>query len=340
MIRYLVKFVAVTLAAVILHISIILYLPGPITAEYWVRGDLIVKHDLAAQITEPKIVFLSGSGTLFNVDAARISEAYKRPVVNFGLHAAMRLERLLSVAPPVMKRGDILVLPLEQLYFQCEKNSWTEWDLRNGRAWDAEYFDALPLTQRVKAVFDASPPTLSAEILIAWLQKIFMPERVSERLAALAPAPSILNDYRSGEHRSASFSHSPNNLDAFGSITNHVGAFFKGAPVVSTSPGAICDTTKTYLKNYVTDMRARGVTVVIAYAPYLTDKTPDVSWSAEDKLFRRDIAEIGTTIIGKRSDMFYSRKLFFNTNLHLNKEGQAIYTTSMIENLKPVIGYR
>lgn len=338
--RYLIKFVAATVAIVALHIALILYLPGPITAEYWVRGDVIVKHDLAARITEPKIVFLSGSSSLFNVDAARVSKALHRPVVNYGLHAGMRLNRLLSEAPPVMKRGDILVLPLEQLYYQCAGNSWTEWHVRNGRAWDQERFNALPLTQRVKAVFDASPPTMSAEVLAAWLQRTFTPSRVSERLAALAPADVILANYHSGEYRTAGFSHSPNNLDAYGSITNAVGARFRGTGVAPSEPGAVCPTTKVYLTAYVNDMKVRGVIVIIAYAPYLTNKAPDDTWKAEDALFRRDVADIGATVTGTRQDMFYPRDLFFNTNLHLNTDGRARYTTSLIDDLKRTIGYQ
>lgn len=340
MIRYLIQFVAATVLIAAIHVATILYLPGPIAAEYWVRGAIIIKHDIASRITEPKIVFLSGSGALFNVDAARVSNALHRPVVNFGLHASMQLDRLLSVAPPVMKRGDILVLPLEPHYYQCTKESWTEWQVRNGRTWDQDYFDKLPLPERVKAVFDASEPTMSAEVLIAWLQRIFTPERVNERLAAMAPVDHILADYRSGAYRTAGFSYSPNNLDAYGTFTNNVGAQFKGPGVPATTPGAICDTTKVRLKDYVSNMRANGVSVIIAYAPYLTDAVPDDMWKTEDKLWRRDIADIGATVVDKREDLFYPRNLFFDTSLHLNVDGRTRYTTSMIEGLKSVIGYQ
>ncbi len=340
MIRYLVKFIAVTASSVTLHVATILYLPGPIAAEYWVRGAIIVKHDLAARIKEPKIVFLSGSSSLFNVDAARVSEAFHQPVVNFGLHASLRLDRLLGLAPSVMKRGDVLVMPLEQSYFACANNSWTEWDIRNGRTWDADYFDSRPLTQRVGIVFDAASLTMSVEIFYAWLQRIFEPDQVRARLAALAPAADIIADYHSNENRTTTFSHSPNNLDAYGTITNNVGAGFRrGHGVAAMLPGSICPSIKAQLKEFVGGMRAQGVKVIFAYAPYLTDTDPDDTWKSEDKLFRYDLADIGASVVGNRPDVFYPRSFFFNSYLHLNKEGQAIYTTSMIENLKTVIGY-
>ena len=87
-------------------------------------------------------------------------------------------------------------------------------------------------------------------------------------------------------------------------------------------------------------MHAQGVMVIFAYAPYLTDTAPDDAWKSEDKLFRHDLADIGATLVGNRSDVFYPRQMIFNTYLHLNKDGQALYTTTMIENLKAAIGYQ
>lgn len=331
---YLLKFSLAVLAAITLHFSIIFYLHGPIKAEYWVRPLIIVKRELAAQIHQPKIIFFGGSSTLFDTDASRISKELKRPAFNFGLHAGLRLKRILFEASAAAAPGDLLVLPLEQPYYDCGQKQWTDWQLDNALAWDHAYFDTLPIVKRAKIVMDSGSPTLSLDIIGAWLRAKVDPSKVEDRLEALLPSKKIIGIYQSNKLRTNGFAYSAYNLDAFGTLQNNIGAHFSGPGIATDRPAAICPDIKDILRTFVGNMHKRDVTVIFAYPPYLVEKDGANDWTKADKQFRQDIIDIGSTIIGRRSDAFYPRDMLFNTDLHLNAKGRELFTQRMIESLK------
>lgn len=331
---YLLKFSLAVLAAITLHFAIILYLHAPIKAEYWVRPLIIVKRELAAQIRQPKIIFLGGSSTLFDTDASRISKELKRPAFNFGLHAGLRLERILFEAKAAAKPGDLVVLPLEQPYYDCGQEQWTDWQLDNALAWDRAYFDSLPILKRTRIIMDSGSPTLSMDITGAWLQAKVEPSKVENRLEALLPSKEIIHLYKRNKLRTTGFAYSAYNVDAFGTLQNNVGAHFFGPAIATDRPAAICPDIKKILRTFVGNMHNRHVAVAFAYPPYLVDgKEPD-NWENADAQFRRDIADIGSTVVGTRPEAFYPRDMFFNTDLHLNIKGREIFTQDMIESLR------
>ena len=332
--NYLFKFLLAALTAIAVHFGIIFYLHGPIKAEYWARPLIIVKRELVVQIPSPKIVFFGGSSTLFDIDAAKISTELGRPTFNFGLHAGLRLKRILSEAYTTMKSGDLVVLPLEPPHYSCGREQWTDWQLDNALAWDHAYFDSLPFLYRVKIVLDSGSPSLSLEIPGAWLRAKLNPSKMKDRLAAMVPPKEIMELYRSGKLRTAGFSYSAYNLDVYGTLQNNIGAHFSGQGIATDKPGAICQNTKKILRTFVENMRQRGVTVVFAYPPYLVEQNENGDWRKADRQFRQDISDIGSTVVGNRSGAFYPRNMFFNTELHLNTKGRELFTRRMIDDLK------
>src|SRR2546430_777789 len=122
---YLVRTLAVTAVYLTIHFLVCLLLPSPISAEYWARELIVVKEKLASMICcSPRIIFLGGSSTLFGIDAEEVTARIGLPTMNMGLHAGLRLDRVLSVGEHVVRRGDVLVLALEVGYYSCAKLVW------------------------------------------------------------------------------------------------------------------------------------------------------------------------------------------------------------------------
>ena len=48
--------------------------------------------------------------------------------MNMGLHGGLRLDRLMMLARGNVKRGDILVMPLEPNYYDCSGETWDQAD--------------------------------------------------------------------------------------------------------------------------------------------------------------------------------------------------------------------
>ncbi len=73
---------------------------------------------------ESKCVFVGGSTTAFQVDAARLTREYDVPAVNFGMHAGMGSLALLRLASQALRSGDTLVVSLETGFLSSEPE-WT-----------------------------------------------------------------------------------------------------------------------------------------------------------------------------------------------------------------------
>jgi hypothetical protein len=92
----------------------------------WIAGLYATKHRLADAMTQPKMLVVGGSSTLFGISAANIQQATAMPTINLGTHAGLGLDYLLHRAREFAKPGDtILLAPEYELYMANYKNSNT-----------------------------------------------------------------------------------------------------------------------------------------------------------------------------------------------------------------------
>jgi hypothetical protein len=336
--NYFIKFIMVATAIIVVHFSIALFVRAPIAAEYWVREMIIIKHDLGSRFDSPKIIFLGGSYALFGIDAAKMEKQLQLPVLNFGLHAGMRLDWLLREGDAVTKSGDILVMALEQPYYGCRTEAWTYWQVQNSLAWYPAPFESLQLVGKLKVLYLADLSALVREELRAAIEKLVTAELIAARLEALAPSTNILARYRSGHRRTAQFNYSAYNLDDHGSMLHNVGAYLDMSTEPQaelTNPGRICPEIKIGLQRFISKLEKRNVRVLFVHAPYVLDGLPPTSeWQTQETLFSTDIKDLGADVLDNRSEMFFPSKFFFNTPLHLNEEGREINTQNLIAHLR------
>jgi hypothetical protein len=332
--RYIFLTVGVAVLCTILHFLIILFVSAPIAAEYWVRELIIVKQKLAMTKPAPRILFLGGSSTLFGIDAELVTEELKLPAFNMGLHAGLRLDRLLAAARTVIQPNDIVVMPLEYDYYSCNQETWDGWQLRNMVAWDRSYFAQLPIWDRFIAILYAGVPTLSLELLSAKIGALVEPNAYSPRFDALSPRAEIWTRYAAGRYRTQSFAYSAYNVDAWGNIPPILDAPYLGRAVPADVPSGICPYVKKELSEFTAQMRDINVRVLIANAPYLVDSIPPAQWRKVEENFSKDVQNIGLTLVDSREELFMPRDMFFNTKLHLNDAGRRLRTSRMITDLR------
>lgn len=75
------------------------------------------KQALAAAITEPKIVFTSGSNGLYGINALDIERATGRPCVNMATRVQIALDYHFHKLKQVVRAGDVVILALEYEYY-------------------------------------------------------------------------------------------------------------------------------------------------------------------------------------------------------------------------------
>ncbi len=80
----------------------------------WIRAIYTQKAKIADHVKSPhRILMVGGSATHFGVEAKQIEQSLGIPVINFGLHAGLGLDTILSLAQKQIQRGDIVVVSPE-----------------------------------------------------------------------------------------------------------------------------------------------------------------------------------------------------------------------------------
>lgn len=128
-----------------------LQLGAPTMSSEWIEQAYDLKKKRASSCTVPKVLIVSGSGSLFGFNSQLIEEALNRPVINFGVAVGLRLPYILEQTKSVLSKDDIVILPLEYyLYGDADEYTTTLLDYIVSR--DPNYFNALPLFEKVNVI--------------------------------------------------------------------------------------------------------------------------------------------------------------------------------------------
>lgn len=330
--RYILVMVLVTVAAVSAYLTLMLTLPNRISAEYWLREVIIVKQDIARSQKSPRIVLLGGSNILFGLDAAMMEKELGLPVVNFGLHGGMQLDRILQLGGDPTGSGDIILLAPEHEFFGC-KERWSPWQVRSAITWDRDEFDQRSFADRAMAALSPGGRGLFYETVSDAVGRHVWPERYAQRNDAMVPAETVLARFHSGERQTSDFAYSAYNLDRHGTMKHLAAARVTEAANTGLEAATVCGPTLDRYERFVSDMRAKDVKVVFAYPPYLIEGEPADGWKEADLRVATQIRSIGSEMIQPRDEVFYPREAFFDVNGHLNEKARTHRTTVLIGHL-------
>ncbi len=319
------------LAAAVVYISAVMVLiDAPVEAEYWVAEMITIKKELVKQYAgKSKIIIAGGSSTLFGIDAEYASKQLGMPVINFGLHAGLRLNKILEEVSGVIEHGDILILPLEPPYYRCN-TTLNSWQVTNIVAWDHGAWGEMNVREKIEFAFLISPK-LFRRMLVAKIQEPFNPAKIAKRLEALDNS-LVLAKFRVRKSP-VGFEYSAYNLNNHGDMLRTEGSDVEGQSSNYSKPSHVCANTASYLIDFIDSMRKRGVRVYFANTPYIASEGGIDHLKNGDLSFRNELAPVGC-IIDKREELVFDRKYFFNSNLHLNAEGRLLRTELLIKSIR------
>ncbi|BCQ30129.1 hypothetical protein NK8_83200 (plasmid) [Caballeronia sp. NK8] len=146
----------------------LLLAPAPISAEYWVREMTVVKRSIANHYQgQRKLIIAAGSNVLFSVDTDRLSRDLDIPVINYGLHAGLALDKILTEVASAAERNDTVILPLERNTIVKRKTARiSSGGPRNAIAWDHQRWQSWSTLERLEAI-SMSGPGLLFELALA-----------------------------------------------------------------------------------------------------------------------------------------------------------------------------
>lgn len=325
-------FVSTLVACLIYFVLVLMLIDAPIRAEYWVGEMIVIKQNLVKGYSgKRKIIIAGGSGTLFGIDAEYASKQLDMPAINFGLHAELRLGKILQEVSAVVERSDLVVLSLEPPYFDCHEKP-SEWQVKNIIGWDHAAWKQMSYWEKAEFIALVSPTTFG-EMIIADIQKRFFPARIDDRLIALDKSLA-LSKFRA-RTRPLVFGYSAYHLDDHGDILQTDGAKFKGIGRDVRTPRHVCAETGNQLSGFVRAMEGKGVQVYFANTPYIASGVGKEEVRKNEYGFQKEFISVGC-FIDKREDLVFDRKYFFNSDLHLNNEGRALRTDLLITAIRKI----
>ncbi|EJJ0660948.1 hypothetical protein AGI97_000537 [Cronobacter sakazakii] len=119
---------------------------APGIASWWLKDVFIKKEQISSETKGPRLVVLSGSNGLFGFDGALISKETNMPVVNLAMHASLDMHFYEWVVERNVKKGDIVIIPVELNYYTLE-DPYNNWFIDNIMAWGSDYLRWVSPTQ-------------------------------------------------------------------------------------------------------------------------------------------------------------------------------------------------
>ncbi len=310
------KFLLRVVPFLVLHAAALAAL-GHFYAEHWRGDDQYLaawgdKYERLLATSSPRILLAGGSSVAFGFDSPAIEQAFARPVVNLGLHAAVGREMVLREIEETVGAGDVVVLSFEyvQLYHPFVGDEIFELLVQNPEA--VRFLEA----GSTRELLDNGLPFLARlpKAFVAWLRG--------------QPHPKPPSYYS----RSA--------FNAWGDAVAHHGRSL-GRPLVGdlSLRGYTADGLRRGMRRldrFADRCRASGATVALFFPAIPADELDSL---------RRAFAEIeaairaGThlEILNSPLEMGYPRDVFFHTTYHLTKAGAARRTALLVERLRPIV---
>ncbi|HKC68357.1 MAG TPA: hypothetical protein VKG26_09010 [Bacteroidia bacterium] len=300
-------------ALVILVLTLSLYYIPDVVARTSMLAALIDKHEALKKIKTEKIIFVGGSNVSFGMDSKRIVEAYKKPVINMGVHAGIGLEYIMNDVKTYINKGDVVVLIPEYENFYTE-NFYGEMELisvlfdidPSGRG----YVDRTQWEHLLKYI-----PTYSAKKIKNYIPTLFHKSNLAQEID--------IYDRRSFNEFGDAYIHwALPNQNYMPSKRN------SGAEKIN--PYVI-----TFIKNFKEYVDGRGAKLVI-----LPPVIEAQSYTNQEKM----IDAIDNTLIENNIEFMvkpnvykFPADCFFNSYYHPNKKGVDKRTQIVIDNLDSVL---
>lgn len=272
-------------------------------------GALDEKYERLTGLEEEKIVIVGGSSVAFGIDSDLIETYTGRPVVNFGLYAALGTKLMLDLSRAGIREGDIVLLAPEpdpetlSLAFYGE-NTW--------RAVEGDFsmLRYIPMQNKLSLFGSAFS---------------YAQEKLSYALAGAPPRPS-------GVYASASF-------DEHGDIVyprekNEMFFYYDKNKTVSLTPEIFSEDFIEYVNDYIQFCESKGAKVYFSFCPInrlaLSEDTTEETFDAYESYLTD---RLDCPVLGSVRDSVMEEGYFYDTNFHLNDAGVIAHTDRYVRDL-------
>ena len=284
----------------------------------------VLKHELLAADDAKKIVLVGGSNLAYGVDSQAIKAATQCRVVNMGMNGYFGVRFMLQEVKPYLHEGDIIVIAWEYDSFYKSVDG-TSTDLLMVSKANHEAFGYLSTGQKLAM--------LSQFPYVAQQKVIRLMGDGAKGLAMLAGARDSLDATGITEIETLG------NFTQDGDLTGHLNRTWEDGIEdgldMSTLP--MDQQILPLMEEFVREMNARGVKVMISWSP-IVDYFYEKHKTEVERLNAEMTAIPEFNIPRPARDYVFPASQHFDTVFHLNKEGRAIRSDMLTQDILTQFG--
>jgi hypothetical protein len=279
----------------------------------WINSLMTKKEASIRNIQANKLVFVGGSSTLFGIRTRDIQKSLGIPCVNFGIHAGLEIDYLLSRTKHLLKPGDTVILTVEYPLFLYD-GKFNNVTLDYILTYDRNFFNSLSIWHKIKYLACISPIKLGVSFVN---QLTFKPHKFEAREGYNL---ATLNE----------------NGDETSNIGQHAGdKGFRFSAPFTIQNGDFRETSGLkIIRDFNQWCREHHINFYVTYASTMYFKEYDnAQYRNYFNELQRYFAQHNIPTIGAPQDFFFAKDFFYDTQYHLNQEGMTLRTDQLIDKI-------
>lgn len=261
-----------------------------------------LKCELLEKTESPRVIFVGGSNLAFGLDSQRIKDSLGINVINYGLHAGMGLKFMIDDVATYTRKGDVLVIAPEYSHFYnnfANGEPLTIAPLLSVCNWEKLH---LLNSHQIKNVIIGLP----------YIFRFIMPK------------PDLKNTY------------TLSGFNEYGDEVKHWGLKGISIPEPGVSNRSLDASFGEYFINKI-NILERDKQCEVLIVPPVCRESAFNAMTNEWKKVSLFLEENGYPFIVSPEHHALPDKYAYDTDYHMNYEGVKLYTSSIIEILKPII---
>jgi len=261
-----------------------------------------------------KIVIVSGSNSLYGLNARRIEDTIGITTINMAVNVHTGLRYYFTRVKQDLRKGDIVVLPLEYLLYSdvIADEEFPKDTMLMILRQDPGFFQTLSSVEKLRLIFNIHYTSLISGLLypLPSENRLFIYQSNDDRWRGDIDQKILHEPGKAEDHELPALRYADDSV--------HLG----------------------YLRKFVAWARKEGIEVIGAYPVFVR---VDTVTDAGNRAFFQSVSDfwkkLGVPVIGRPQDSMYPNRLL-NSLYHLTTEGRKIHTSQIIRYLQEYLADR
>ncbi len=279
-------------------------------SENTLLASLPSKNELLKNTESPKIILIGGSNVSFGMNSRKISEKFKIPVINMGIHGGIGLQFLMNDVKPFIGKGDIVVLMPEYENF-----------------YSPDFYGEMEL---IPILFSIAPETRKTVEPNQWKHLFkFLPTYSAKKIKNIFFYSNKPVDPKTDVYGPSSFNEYG---DAYIHWTMPDQQF---TPEKIKSDEKINQEVISFIKDYKAYIANKGATLLLL--PPVIEKQSFLNQKYIVDIVNTALTKNQIPYLSQPEKYVFSKDHFFNAMYHPNKKGVDLRTQLVIEDMSRIV---